>query len=60
MKLIKNIYYKLFRSASYLREGIKCKNVWYGNNYGGFYVYPDVLNEHSIIYSFGIGRRCVI
>lgn len=29
---------------------------WYGNSYGGFYVHPDLLNDKSIVYSFGIGK----
>lgn len=29
---------------------------WYGNNYGGFYVCPRLLNQDSIVYSFGIGE----
>lgn len=33
---------------------IACK--WYGSPYGGFYIYPKLLNPSSIIYSFGIGK----
>ncbi|GHE48839.1 FkbM family methyltransferase [Sphingobacterium griseoflavum] len=29
---------------------------WYGSDYGGFYVHPDVLDQHAIVYSFGIGQ----
>ncbi|MFD2968460.1 FkbM family methyltransferase [Sphingobacterium bambusae] len=29
---------------------------WYGSDYGGFYVHPDVLHQDSIVYSFGIGQ----
>lgn len=29
---------------------------WLGNDYGGFYVNLDNINEDSIIYSFGIGE----
>jgi FkbM family methyltransferase len=52
--VLKHIYYRLFRS--YLKKGVRCKSVWYGNKYGGFYVCPALLNEKSIIYSFGIGE----
>lgn len=39
-----------------IKAEVDCKHVWYGNSYGGFYVYPDILNSESIIYSFGIGE----
>lgn len=29
---------------------------WYGNNYGGFFLYPNTINESSVIYSIGIGE----
>lgn len=35
---------------------IKLDHVWYGNAYGGFYLYTKHLNEQSIVYSFGIGE----
>ena len=41
---------------SHLRKDTHLRNKWYGNAYGGFYVYPDQLNERSIVYSFGIGE----
>lgn len=34
----------------------RTKKVWYGSDYGGFYVDPTHLNKDSIIYSFGIGE----
>lgn len=48
----------LFSSGAYrhLRVGIKVNKTWYGNNYGGFYVCPDFLDENAIVYSFGIGE----
>ncbi|HXH99843.1 MAG TPA: FkbM family methyltransferase [Sphingobacteriaceae bacterium] len=39
-----------------LSKKVFLNNSWYGNDYGGFFVYPDILNEHSIVYSFGIGE----
>jgi FkbM family methyltransferase len=54
--ILKKIYYRVTRNAPYFRKGVKCKSVWYGNSYGGFYVYPPLLNEKSIVYSFGIGE----
>ncbi|WP_426671405.1 FkbM family methyltransferase [Mucilaginibacter sp. McL0603] len=53
---IKKLILRLTGKVKHLKKGIKLKSVWYGNQYGGFYVYPDLLNEDSIIYSFGIGR----
>ncbi len=41
---------------SHLKVNIKCNHKWYGTSYGGFYIHPDILNENSIIYSFGIGK----
>lgn len=32
------------------------KSEWYGNDYGGFYIIPELLNDKSIVYSFGIGK----
>jgi FkbM family methyltransferase len=42
--------------VGYLKKGVKCKSIWYGNHYGGFYACPDFLDENSIVYSFGIGE----
>jgi FkbM family methyltransferase len=33
-----------------------CRRKWYGNSYGGFYLNPDLIDENSVIYSFGIGK----
>jgi FkbM family methyltransferase len=45
------------KKAKHLRTRIKCKYEWYGNEKcGGFYVCPKLLNENSIVYSFGIGK----
>jgi len=35
------------------RKGPK---TWYGSPYGGFYVDPTLLDENSVVYSFGIGE----
>jgi FkbM family methyltransferase len=36
---------------------LKCNFKWFGNNYGGFYICPDLLKkENQIIYSIGIGE----
>jgi FkbM family methyltransferase len=41
---------------SYLRRGVFIHKTWYGNKYGGFFVFQDLLNESSVVYSFGIGE----
>jgi len=46
------------KAAKHLRTRIKCHYEWYGNEKdGGFYVCPKLLNENSIVYSFGIGKE---
>lgn len=56
--LVKTKKHALLLSGKYnhLKKQEKCKALWYGNTYGGFYVCPDQLNPQSIVYSFGIGR----
>jgi FkbM family methyltransferase len=53
---IKHLILKTSRNNSHLKIGVKCNHVWYGNTYGGFYLCPELLDENSIIYSFGIGE----
>ena len=53
---IKKLILQQVRGGKHLTKSIKCKHSWYGNTYGGFYVCPDLLNEKSIVYSFGIGE----
>lgn len=53
---IKKIIFRLTGKAGYLKKSIKCKDKWYGSDYGGFYICPELINEKSIIYSFGIGE----
>lgn len=47
---------RLSGKVSHLKINIKCKYLWYGNGYGGFYVCPEVINSKSVVYSFGIGE----
>jgi len=42
--------------VNHLKKRVKCGHTWYGSKYGGYYVCPELLNEKSIIYSFGIGE----
>ena len=48
----------LFFRGQYLQlsENVALDKVWYGSDYGGFFAYPDMVNENSIVYSFGIGE----
>lgn len=51
---IKHVLKKICRP--YLILQVNCNKLWLGNKYGGFYVCPDLLNDTSIVYSFGIGE----
>lgn len=53
---IKHLILKTSRNNSHFKIEVKSNHVWYGNTYGGFYLCPELLNENSIIYSFGIGE----
>ncbi len=55
-RLAKNAYNKISSKGSHLRKGVDCKHEWYGNQYGGFFVHPALLNNNSVVYSFGIGE----
>ena len=54
---------KFLRKIKHLLKGIyipvKIKRIekrWYGNNYGGFYLYDKNIDNTSVIYSIGIGE----
>ena len=42
--------------VAHLVPTVKCAAEWYGNEYGGFFVNPDLMTADSIVYSFGIGK----
>lgn len=49
--------YRLYTGKSpAVKIGLKCAKKWYGNDYGGFYIYPEALPARPIVYSFGIGK----
>lgn len=48
--------YRKFIEFRHLKTGIECESQWYGNNYGGFFIYPNLINSETIVYSFGIGE----
>ncbi|NQD71002.1 FkbM family methyltransferase [Sphingobacterium shayense] len=41
---------------AYIKTQKKIDKEWYGNEYGGFYLNPNLICENSIIYSFGVGE----
>lgn len=48
---------KYFFQGKYISvKIIKLKKKWFGNNYGGFFINQDGLNESSVVYSIGIGE----
>lgn len=49
-------FYKLLKPKPYFKRQIRINKHWHGNNYGGFFVHPNLLNEDSIVYSVGIGE----
>lgn len=55
LKEVKGRYLKPIK-YSHLKIEIDCKSRWYGNQYGGFYLNPSLINENSVVYSFGIGE----
>jgi hypothetical protein len=55
-KYLKHIYYFLKGQTINPTVQVDLNAEWYGNSYGGFYVYPEVLDKESIIYSFGISE----
>ena len=57
--LFRKIRLRLFMDSqqfSHLKATYHCPKKWYGSSYGGFYVNPDLLDEQSVVYSFGIGK----
>ena len=59
--LIKKFIRKLTKSSKYIqffhiKKQINCDYEWYGNEYGGFNVNPNLIENNGIVYSFGIGE----
>lgn len=53
---LKHLLKRMTGRYNHLKVQTKCKKVWYGNEYGGFYVNPDLLKANTVVYSFGIGE----
>jgi hypothetical protein len=61
-KIVKllSYYYKILKGKEIWippPKKIKRNVQWFGSEYGGFYACPELLNETSIIYSFGVGEE---
>ncbi len=54
---IKRKLKKYLGHYNHLKKGVACKSVWYGQNYAGFFVNPDLIHKNSIVYSIGIGEN---
>lgn len=50
-----NILKMTWRGRCFKRS-IHCSHAWYGNTYGGFYLNPELMDEKTVVYSFGIGE----
>jgi FkbM family methyltransferase len=53
---IKNLFARVANRLGRPTKGVALPHVWYGNDYGGFFVCPNLLNASSVVYSFGIGE----
>ncbi|MGE0078232.1 MAG: FkbM family methyltransferase [Bacteroidales bacterium] len=53
---IRKHFFRFSAKNRHIRKSVNCKLAWYGSRYGGFYINPEILNENSIVYSFGIGE----
>jgi len=53
---VKLLKMRIFDDVSHLKTDIKLNKKWYGNEYGGFFIHPDIISSDSIVYSFGIGE----
>ena len=54
--ILRDWFYSIIGRNVSLIADVDIKASWYGNTYGGFFVYPKILSQSSIVYSFGIGE----
>lgn len=40
----------------HLKKEVSVNKKWCGNDYGGFFIAPDFIDDNAIVYSFGIGE----
>lgn len=53
---LSEVYHRVTGRYLTIKKTITTNSLWYGSEYGGFYVCPDDLDDNSIVYSFGIGE----
>ena len=54
---ITRLYFILRGKYKHLKIGTHLHKKWYGNRANGFYVAPKLLNQNSVVYSFGVGEN---
>jgi FkbM family methyltransferase len=55
MKSLANLFNFFHHNNRVEDQIIQCPNSFAGSEYGGWYYHPNILDENSIIFSFGIG-----
>ena len=56
IKKLLNLIKAIIRGKFIYFSNVNIPKEWMGNKYGGFFLYSDILNSNSIIYSVGIGE----
>jgi FkbM family methyltransferase len=55
LKILRRILYIIIGKDVFYKRQVKCISERHGSAHGGWIICPTHVNEHSIIYSFGIG-----
>ncbi len=53
---IKWVFKILLGKELYFKKQIKCNKIFFGTEYGGYFICPDNISKASIVYSFGVGE----
>jgi FkbM family methyltransferase len=53
---IKKLLFTISGRFNHLKQQVTVLKKWYGNSYGGFFVCSPLLDQTSVVYSFGIGE----
>jgi FkbM family methyltransferase len=53
---IKHFLKILVGKEIFVKKDLVVRTKWFGNINAGFYVFPDLINESSVVYSFGVGE----
>ncbi len=56
LRLLKRTVLEAFGTEVRIKPTFRCNARFYGSDYGGFYLNPDVIGPDSVVYSFGIGE----